>query len=108
MVILAQINREGADDPKVEHLKSSGSIEQDSDTILLLSKSRRGGEILPDHIKIDGGTTRLGSGDIFNVFFDHSLNIVTEADADKEDVGSANIDDYTDGEGYETNRRPRQ
>ena len=108
VVILAQINREGADDPKVEHLKSSGSIEQDSDTILLLSKSRRGGEILPDHIKIDGGTTRLGSGDIFNVFFDHSLNIVTEADSDKEDVGSANIDDYTDGEGYETNRRPRQ
>lgn len=102
VVILAQINREGTDDPQVEHLKSSGSIEQDSDTILILSKAKRAGEELPDHIKINAGTTRLGQGDIFNVFFDHSLNLVTEADTDKEDIENTNINDFTeDGAGYE-------
>lgn len=109
VVILAQINREGSDDPQVEHLKSSGSIEQDSDVILLLSKARRGGEILPDHIKVNGGTTRLGQGDIFNVFFDHSLNLVTEADKDREDTEGAEITDYTnEGDGYESKKKAYQ
>lgn len=108
VVILAQINREGADDPKVEHLKSSGSIEQDSDVILLLSHAKKAGEPLPDHIRVNAGTTRLGQGDIFNVFFDHSLNIVAEADPTDEEAGSANVDDYVETNGYESTQQPRR
>lgn len=107
VVILAQINREGTDDPQVEHLKSSGSLEQDSDVVLLLSQAQRGGEIVPNHIKINGKTTRLGQPDIFNVFFDHSLNLVAEASRDREEAGDSDSigDVLKDGEGIESVRK---
>lgn len=38
VVALAQINRGGADAPKVQDLKESGQIEQDADAIILLGK----------------------------------------------------------------------
>lgn len=109
VVILAQINRDGADDPQVEHLKSSGSLEQDSDVVLILSHAKDKDGRIENHIKINGGTTRLGSPDIFNVFVDHGLNLVTTpADGcDIDDPGNApDLNDYVKGgEGIETKRK---
>jgi len=39
IVILAQINREGQNQvPRISHLKESGAIEQDADTIILIDR----------------------------------------------------------------------
>lgn len=69
VVALAQINRGGADAPKVQDLKESGQIEQDADAIILLgkgeeeyyfslAKNKRG--IVGDlHITFDGNHQRF-------------------------------------------------
>lgn len=38
VISLAQINRQGAQDPRMEHLKGSGDIEQEADMVIILNR----------------------------------------------------------------------
>lgn len=38
LVVLAQLNRKGTDEPGIEHLRDSGQIEQDADVVLILNR----------------------------------------------------------------------
>ena len=52
VISLSQLSRDGDDKPKLIHLRSSGSIEQDADIVILLSrKEKEWGSILADVAK---------------------------------------------------------
>ena len=88
VVCLSQLNREGKNDrPSVHHLRGSGSIEQDADTIVLLDSPRRTDPEAPKYIlNVYAGTTRLSAGDDFDLFIDGSTNLVTTMPDDKRDM----------------------
>lgn len=44
IIALAQLNRAGADEPKLENLRDSGSIEQDADGVIFLHGDREGSD----------------------------------------------------------------
>lgn len=44
LVVLCQLSRQGAESPRLNHLRDSGSLEQDADVVWLLSRSESGGE----------------------------------------------------------------
>jgi len=41
LIVLAQLNRKGTEEPSLEHLRDSGQIEQDADVVLLLNRPKR-------------------------------------------------------------------
>lgn len=79
VVCLSQMNR-GADDVNdVRALRSSGSIEQDADTIILLDRPNRRDPQQPAYIlEVGAGTTRLAEGNNFELFIDGGTNLITE------------------------------
>lgn len=52
LLVLSQLNREGADCPTIEDLKSSGGIEEDADTVLILHAPNFG-DPGPDGLKAE-------------------------------------------------------
>lgn len=90
VVILAQINRDGANNsatgrPYVHQLKSSGSIEQDADTVILLDRPAiYDNSYQKEFLKVYGSVTRLAGGEDFNLFSDGSTNLVGQWDGDDE------------------------
>lgn len=82
VVILAQINRDGANSsttgrPYVHQLKSSGSIEQDADTVILLDRPAiYDNNIQHQFLKVYGSVTRLAGGEDFSLLSDGSTNVV--------------------------------
>jgi len=79
VVCLSQMNR-GADDVNdVRALRSSGSIEQDADTIILLDRPNRRDKQQPSYIlEVGAGTTRLAEGKNFELFIDGGTNLISE------------------------------
>ena len=41
LIVLAQLNRKGTDEPSLEHLRDSGQIEQDADVALILNRPKK-------------------------------------------------------------------
>lgn len=79
VVTLAQLNREGANGgrPYVHHLKSSGSIEQDADVVLLLDRPAvTDNNVSPNLMKVYGSVTRLAGGEDFELFSDGASNTI--------------------------------
>lgn len=54
LLVLAQLNRKGSDEPSIEHLRDSGQIEQDADVVLILNRPEKdeGEEVEPFTIDI--------------------------------------------------------
>jgi len=75
MVVLSQLSRDGGkEDPKIYHLKESGSIEQDADVVLLLSESKE----VKGHIKVNIAKQRNGPCDVFELAMDKELQLITD------------------------------
>lgn len=81
VVCLSQMNR-GADDVNdVRALRSSGSIEQDADTIILLDRPHRRDPQQPEYVlEVGAGTTRLAKGGNFELFIDGGTNVIAALD----------------------------
>ena len=85
IVDIAQLNRNATKDfPKLSDLKSSGSIEEDSDTVLLIHrayaishKSEKGADINPRTTEIDVAKNRDGDTGIVEVDFDPPTTLFT-------------------------------
>lgn len=87
VICLSQLNRDASGDkPLVSHLRGSGSIEQDADTILLLDRPGQrevvGGDMKDYILTIDGTTTRMSDGKEFEVFIDGAVNRIADLDSD--------------------------
>lgn len=84
IVILAQINRDGAGSasggrPYVHQIKSSGSIEQDADSVLLLDRpSLYNSDADKNKMIVYGTVTRLAGGEDFELFADGATNSISE------------------------------
>lgn len=81
VVVLSQMNRTTGDSDNldVKSLRSSGSIEQDADTILMLGRPHHHDETEPKFkLRVNGETTRLAEGKTFDVFIDGATNSISE------------------------------
>lgn len=96
IIYLAQINRDGAEGaPKVNHIKGSGSIEEDADTVLLLDRPavRDPDSEEPKHkLIIDGSVTRTNEGEKLTMFIDTGTNTIKAGD-ELEDLDSDAVAD---------------
>lgn len=99
VVCLSQLNRGGDDgEPKPSHMRGSGSIEQDADTILLLDRPwNRDKSELKGKVIVDGTTTRLSSGEKFPVFSDGAVNRVAAWTEELEEVMRQKQESSDDG-----------
>jgi len=83
--LLCQINREGNDTPRKEHLKDSGSIEEDADTVMLLHRNFRK---QADEVKNESAIEIEDSAD--DVIEDNKLKIILDKNRDGE-VGTVEV-----------------
>jgi replicative DNA helicase len=65
VVSAVQINRAGADEPELHHLRDSGALEADADAVLLLHRPKadeaEGGMLVPDdEVKVKVAANRMG------------------------------------------------
>lgn len=102
VVCLAQMNREGGKDGEldVRHLRGSGSLEQDADTIIMLDRPNLRDDTEPrEKLYVDAGTTRLAEGNSFYLYMDGGTNIVTSLTDDMKaefgQVDSGDFDEFT-------------
>ena len=76
---LAQLNRQAGDNdkPSITHLRGSGSLEQDADTIFLLTRPHETDDNRPKHIlNVIAETTRLAEGNTQECFIDGPTQLV--------------------------------
>lgn len=82
VILLAQINRAGNDSPTKEHLKDSGSIEEDSDVVLIADREHlRKRDVDPSEMTIAVDKNRSGPTGLARVRFVPSETRVTDFDA---------------------------
>lgn len=60
LIVLAQLNRQGSDDPGLEHLRESGQIEQDADVVLILNRPEKDESAEVEPFTIDIAKQRNG------------------------------------------------
>lgn len=83
VVLLSQMNREGGKEGELDirHLRGSGSIEQDADTIIMLDRpALRDEDEPPEKVFVDVGTTRLAQGRSFYLHIDSATNVASSLD----------------------------
>lgn len=90
---LAQTNREGADAerPSLKHIKGSGSIEADADSVFLLdspSMRTNGGESSPYDMLVYPAATRAGRGSEFMLYVDHGKQLVLDGEEAQNMLGA--------------------
>lgn len=90
---LAQTNREGADAerPSMKHIKGSGSIEADADSVFLLdspSMRANGGESSPYDMLVYPAATRAGRGSEFMLYVDHGKQLVLDGEEAQNMLGA--------------------
>jgi replicative DNA helicase len=67
VLVLSQLSRLGdCDEPRLSHLRESGSIEQDADVVILLSKERADGTVIRAHV----AKNRTGQTGVCSLVFD--------------------------------------
>lgn len=78
--VLSQINREGADRPKLEYLKESGAIEEGGDIVMLLHRGKPPGQetLLPNGVLIVA-KHKYGEEGAIDLVFDGKHQRFTEA-----------------------------
>ena len=61
LIVLAQLNRKGTDEPSIEHLRDSGQIEQDADLVLILNRPKKDETTEVEPFTIDIAKQRNGA-----------------------------------------------
>lgn len=87
---LAQFNRDSAGEmPKVHQLRGSGSLEQDSDTIVILHRFEDEPKYM---LHIDMNTSRLSEGGAGVLFMDGATQMVIDMPEELQDGGDDDDD----------------